>query len=427
MVIDTDLAADDIVALYYVMSDPDVDLLAVTVSGTGEVTCPRGADIARGLLAATGRDDVPVACGQPAPLSGDRVFPAEWRTAADKAYGLVLRIIAPPSDPPDAVELMTSILTAAPSPVTLLTLGPLTNVAQALAARPSLVDDLADVVVMGGAVDVAGNVNLAGATAPLAAEWNLYIDPEAAAAVVGSGAPVTLVTLDATNRVPVGEDLVERLAANDRTDATSRVLDLLGAWTPPYLWDPLAAIAATDPALVPAHEAMIAVVTEGEDAGRTIEQADGHAVRVADPPFADAILDHLLRTLAGLTEDDPLVTPTTLPVVGEATVTFDGTTCSYDGPTSLPAGSLVVTAPLGPAPHIVVVAHLVEDATAAEALEWSAAHPNEVPPMIDNLAWIGEGALTSPATVELAAGVNSVVCATEDGALYLAAELMVSG
>ena len=70
-------------------------------------------------------------------------------------------------------------------------------------------------VVMGGAVSVPGNVHLDGAPEPLAAEWNLYVDPSAAAAVVSSGAPMTLVGLDATNQVPVTEELIERLAAND--------------------------------------------------------------------------------------------------------------------------------------------------------------------------------------------------------------------
>ena len=85
VVVDTDLAADDIVALTYLLSNPAVDILAVTVAGTGEVTCPRGAEVANGLLSTLGHDDVPVACGQSAPLSGDRVFPDEWRTAADDA------------------------------------------------------------------------------------------------------------------------------------------------------------------------------------------------------------------------------------------------------------------------------------------------------------------------------------------------------
>ncbi|MGD9701853.1 MAG: nucleoside hydrolase [Acidimicrobiia bacterium] len=427
MVVDTDLASDDVVALFYLVSDPRVDLRAVTVSGTGEVTCPRGAAVARGLLTSMGKGDVPVACGQSAPLSGDRVFPAEWRTAADNAYGLVLPIVAAPADEQDAVELLIGSISAAEAPVTLLTLGPLTNVAQALAEEPDLVDDLASVVVMGGAVDVPGNVQPEGAAAPLAAEWNLYIDPAASAAVVDSGAPVTLVSLDATNQVPVTEGLIDRLAANDRTDATSHVLDILSSRTPPYLWDPLAAIAATDPVLVPSHEVTIAVTIDGDDAGRTVEQPGGSAVLVADPPDVDTVLDHLLRTLAGMAEDEPLTPPTTIPIVGNATVGFDGATCTYDGPTSLPPGSLVVTATPGPVPYYALVAHLVEGATIEDAVAWAAEHPDEQPPMIDRIDAVGEDAMPSPATIELMTGTSAVVCGTTEGALALGATVTVGG
>jgi inosine-uridine nucleoside N-ribohydrolase len=259
--------------------------------------------VASGLLSALGHDDVPVACGQSAPLSGDRVFPEEWRTAADDAYGLSLPVVEPSSEL-DAVELILETVDAAPAPVTLLTLGPLTNVAQAFAAEPGLAASLGAVVMMGGAVDVAGNVQPEGADNPLAAEWNLYIDPAASDAVISSGAPITLVALDATNEVPVTSDFIDQLVANDTTDATAVVTEILAAGPPPYLWDALAAIAVADPALVPGTDRPIAVVTEGEDAGRTIEQADGSTVLVADPPDAVAVLDHLLRTLVGVQPDD---------------------------------------------------------------------------------------------------------------------------
>jgi pyrimidine-specific ribonucleoside hydrolase len=303
VVVDTDLAADDIVALTYLLSNPAVDVLAVTVSGTGEVTCPRGTQVASGLLSTLGHDNVPVACGQSAPLSGDRAFPEEWRSAADDAYGLSFPVVEPSTEL-DAVELLVGTIDAAPAPVTLLTLGPLTNVAQAFAAEPGLAARLGALVMMGGAVDVAGNVRLEGASRALAAEWNLYIDPAASDVVISSGAKITLVALDATNQVPVTSGFIDQLVANDTTDATALVTEILTASPPPYLWDALAAIAVADPALVPGTQRPIAVVTEGEDAGRTIEQADGSTVLVADAPDAVTVLDHLLRTLVGVESDD---------------------------------------------------------------------------------------------------------------------------
>ena len=426
LVVDTDLAADDIVALSYATSLPDVDLLAMTVSGTGEVRCPRGADIARGLLIAMDRGDVPVACGRSMPLAGDRAFPDPWRAAADNGWGLMFETVTPPADEPSAAELLAATIAASPEPVVLLTLGPLTNVAEAIASQPGLLANVARIVVMGGAVDVPGNVHPDGATAPLAVEWNLYVDPSAAAAVVGSGAPVTLVGLDATNQVPVNEDVIERLAANDTTDATRRVMQLFDLYPPEYLWDPLAAIAATDPALVPTHPAHITVVTEGEEAGRTVASAGGALVDVADPPDAGGVVDHLLRTLAGVRDGGQLATPTTLPVLGDVTVGFDGTTCSYGGPPTLPAGAYEVSTDAGSTEYVVAVAHLVPGAGVDDVLAWVAEHPDEDPPMVDDIGIVGGWGEPSPAAIVFRSGTVAIVCGTEDGQLHVAGTVDVT-
>jgi hypothetical protein len=140
-----------------------------------------------------------------------------------------------------------------------------------------------------------------------------------------------------------------------------------------------------------------------------------------------AVLDHLLRTLVGADSDDELVTPTTIPVVGEATLSFDGTTCTYTGPTSLPEGMLRLTVTPGPVPYIGVVAHLVEGATLDEALAWQAEHPGEQPPMVDSAEAVGEDAQPSPATVTLLPGLNPVVCVTPDALIIGGGTITVNG
>jgi inosine-uridine nucleoside N-ribohydrolase len=421
IIVDTDLAADDIIALQYLAADQRVRLLAVTVNGTGEVTCPRGAEIARGLLAEMGHPDVPVACGSSEPLSGDRAFPAEWRAWADTAYGLPMPNIEVEPGGPDAVGLLTSTITASPTPVTLLTLGGLTNVAEALIASPDLAQRLEQIVIMGGAIDVPGNVTPEGSSAPLPVEWNLYVDPSADIAVLESGAPITFVSLDATNQVPVTEDFVAQLRANDRTHATTFMNVLLSSYAPPYLWDTLAAIALTDPSLVTSHEMTMTITTTGPEAGRTVEQAGGTTVRVADPPDTQAVLDHLLATLAGLASEDELVVPSTMPTVADVTVGLVDGVCTYDGPTELPVGRIVVTLTPSDDPYIVLAAHLVDGATVEEAIAWSEAHPGEQPPMVDAVVAIGADLTPSPATVELLPGANPIVCATPDNDQTLAA------
>jgi inosine-uridine nucleoside N-ribohydrolase len=426
LVVDTDLAADDIVALSYLTSHPKVDLLALSVSGTGEIRCPRGADVARGLLAAMDLGDVPVACGRSAPLAGDHEFPEAWRDSADNAYGLLLEMITPPADQPDAVTLLADVIDGAAAPVTLLTLGPLTNVAELLRNRSDLAPKISDVVVMGGAVDVAGNVWPDGAQEPLAAEWNLYVDPAAAASVLASGAPVTLVSLDATNSVPVTEDVIARLVANDTTPATERVRQLFELYPPEYLWDPLAAIVAVEPSLMSVHAVELEVVTSGPDAGRTVASSAGTRVEVADPPDASGVLEHLLRILAGVSEGDELTAPTTLPLAGSFTVGFEPGSCRYDGPEQVAAGRYVVDLAPGSTPFWVGVAHLTDGSTVDDALAWIAEHPDQEPPMVEELVTVGEGMLEPPADVVLREGNAAVVCFTATNEVIVGASLAVT-
>jgi len=103
-----------------------------------------------------------------------------------------------------AVELLTSVIQSSPIKVTVLTLGPVTNVAEALQKSPSLIDNIERVYLMGGAVNVPGTVGTSGVgITNTTAEWNIYVDPYAANFVVQSNAPITLVPLDATNQVPM--------------------------------------------------------------------------------------------------------------------------------------------------------------------------------------------------------------------------------
>jgi hypothetical protein len=335
-------------------------------------------------------------------------------------------MVTPPADEPPAAALLAQTIAESPDPVVLLTLGPLTNVAEAFASHPDLIANVARIVVMGGAVDVPGNVHPDGAAAPLAAEWNLYVDPSAAAAVLQSGAPVTLVGLDATNHVPVTEDAIERLAANDTTDATRRVMQLFDLYPPEYMWDPLAAIAATHPALVPTHPAHITVVTEGDDAGRTVASAGGALVDVADPPDAGEVVDHLLRTLADVPETGQLATPTTVPVLGDMTVGFDGTTCSYGGPARLAAGAYEVSTEASSSDYMVVVAHLVPGASVDDVLAWVAEHPDQDPPMVDDIGAVGGWGEPSPAAIVFRSGTVAIVCGTEDGEVHVAGTVEVT-
>src|SRR4026207_1394728 len=88
VILDVDMAHDDMFAALFLLSHPNVDVKAITVSGTGEAHCAPGVANALGLVKLSGHADIPVTCGMEAPWMGNHVFPAEWRLAADDAYGV---------------------------------------------------------------------------------------------------------------------------------------------------------------------------------------------------------------------------------------------------------------------------------------------------------------------------------------------------
>jgi inosine-uridine nucleoside N-ribohydrolase len=279
VVIDSDMATDDWMATLFVLNDPDFAVKAITVVGTGFATCDAGVRAALGLLALTDYGDVPVSCGAEAPLAGHNAPPPEWRVTTDVVEGLGLPEGGEPAAQ-DAVALFTSAIQGSAEAVTVLALGPLTNVGAALEATPALVEKIATITVMGGAIDVPGS-HVSDANS--AAEWNIYCDPHAARLVFESGAPITLVPLDATNEVPVRPAFATRMEAEKKTPEAAFVAGLLASNAEAiasgsyYFWDPLAAAVMSDPGLVTLTPRQVTVIDSpgAPDDGRTKPVADG--------------------------------------------------------------------------------------------------------------------------------------------------------
>ncbi|NJC96702.1 MAG: nucleoside hydrolase [Anaerolineales bacterium] len=291
LIIDTDMAGDDWMAILYLLNRPDISIEAITVTGTGEAHCEPGIRNAMKLAALAGQPDIPVSCGRETPLQGDHAFPDAWRERVDALAGLTLPDTPASPSPQSAVDLITAAIQSSPDKMTILALGPLTNLAEALQTAPGLKDKIEMIYIMGGAVDVPGNVGYshAGIDNPFA-EWNIYVDPHAAALVFRSGAPVTLVPLDATNHAPVTEAFVKRIKNDRQTPEARFVFDLLtrteyhdfirmGGY---YFWDTLSAAILTDNSLADFETKMLIVVEEeGSDSGRTQVSGDGASIRVA--------------------------------------------------------------------------------------------------------------------------------------------------
>ena len=270
VVVDSDGSFDDLKAIAYLLQRPDVASGPSTFSGTGIAHCPTAAENASAVLERIGAPDIPVACGRDEPLSGDNAAPEAWADpAADTLGGVELPEPRSLADT-DAPGLLADTVTGSDDEVVLVALGPLTNVAEALADDPSVAKGIRMVYLMGGAVDAGGNVLYANPDA----EFNIWADPAAAAALFAADVPLTLVPLDATNAVPVTPYHYDAVAAHRDDSAVSAFLgDYLEA-TPLrealYQWDELAAVIATDESVATFEDRTLAVVTEGgTDTGAT--------------------------------------------------------------------------------------------------------------------------------------------------------------
>ena len=310
VIIDTDMAPDDWLAMLYLLRHSGVDVRAITVTATGEAHCAPGTRNALDLLALAGSPDIPVACGRATPLAGDHAFPDFWRDLVDNLVGLSLSPSPHNAVTVPAVDLLAEIIESSDQPVHILALGPLTNLGEVLQARPALASRLAMITIMGGAVHVPGNVGASSGIDNDAAEWNIYIDPHAANLVLASGAPVTLVPLDATNDVPITPQFVARLAKQAHTPVARFAYDVLvrlesfistGHY---YFWDPLAAVLVTDEGVARYQTELLRVVeAEGPTCGQTQVDASGYPVRVAVAAnrarFESLLLDQLTAPVAG--------------------------------------------------------------------------------------------------------------------------------
>lgn len=235
VILDTDIGTDvdDVVALAELLRADTVDLLAVT---TVYVDAALRARLVRAVLRAAGRAAIPIGVGADQPLlRRDPLYWAGWEDEGLPADG-----VGDASAAPHAVDLLIREIMARPGEVTVVAIGPLTNLALALLREPALARAARRVVIMGGRVE-----RHADQLADRHAEHNIWCDPEAAQIVLTSGAPITLVPLDVTTQVLIRREALDDLRAGDElarlvADQLDRYFAHLGRdWT--HMHDPLAA------------------------------------------------------------------------------------------------------------------------------------------------------------------------------------------
>ncbi len=279
IILDTDPGIDDALALFLALASPEIQLEAITtVSGNVHVDLTTRNALA--LLELAGRTDIPVARGCAGPLL------VKYVDAADVhgSNGLGGIVLPHPKTQPvvqHAVELIIEKVMDAPSEITLVAIGPLTNIALAFRREPRIAQSVREVVIMGGALRVPGNVT------PIA-EFNIFCDPHAAHIVFHAGWPIRLVTLDTTTVTLLQRKQVETLARRESKitefikQATAFYFDIFGAAndvTAFQMHDPLCLAAAFQPELITWEPAYVDVELTGS---LTLGETVAYFERTAD-------------------------------------------------------------------------------------------------------------------------------------------------
>lgn len=276
LLIDTDAGADDLMAIAFLLSQPGVRIEAITVVN-GLAHPQAGARNVSRLLELAGRGDVPVFAGRDQPLRGNAEFPAEWRKTTDQFPGVTLPTAQRRPEARPAADYLIERLKQPDRPVRILALGPLTNLAEALKREPAAAKAIEEIVIMGGAIHVPGNLGDGGVfkTSNKTAEWNIFVDPLAARIVFRSGIRIRLIALDATNTVPIHAQFLREFESHAHGPLGRFVAQVLQSGHEGieqgmfYAWDPLAAVALLHPAVVKTEPLHLEIRQDAPEQGRT--------------------------------------------------------------------------------------------------------------------------------------------------------------
>ena len=265
IIFDCDPGHDDAIALLLALASPEVDLVGITTVH-GNQTLEKTTINALKLLEFVDRTDVPVAAGAARPLYREPSI-AENVHGASGMDGPTLPVPSTEPDPRHAVDFIAETLLASDEPVTLVPTGPLTNIALFLALHPDAAQKVDRIVLMGGAYG-EGNVTPA-------AEFNIWVDPEAAARVFQSGLDVTMIGLDVSHQAIFGPEPTARIQAAGRVGAmVAELLEFYGrfhkesyGWNGSPIHDAVAMAHAFRPGIVETRHVGVKVDC-GEELGR---------------------------------------------------------------------------------------------------------------------------------------------------------------
>jgi purine nucleosidase len=299
VILDVDTGIDDALAIAYALNSPELEIIGLTTCfGNGPIEHTTRNTLV--ILEQLGKR-VPVYIGADKPLSRPaKKFP----THVHGEDGLGNRVGKAPfmeAENVGAVDYIISEVKKRPHEITIIAVGPLTNLALAVKKNPEIVSLVKEVVIMGGAVFVKGNVT------PFS-EANVITDPEAADCVFSSGLPVTVVGLDVTMQTLLPNSTLEDWRASG-TDVAQFFADMTSFYMQAYetfhpgiggcaLHDPLAVGVVIDPNFVKTEKWNVKVILDGEETGRTVAHAEGEPkIQVCTQVEAETFLNHFLGKL----------------------------------------------------------------------------------------------------------------------------------
>jgi inosine-uridine nucleoside N-ribohydrolase len=278
IIIDTDPGTDDALALMLALNSPDLDVRAITVV-PGNVTAAMGLENALRMVSLANRCDIPVAAGAQHPLF-QKLTTAEFWHGKNGLGDVELPASKCKVDPRFGPDLIIQLVHASPHEITLVPVGPLTNIALAVEKDPSIVPLVKEVILMGGSIS-GGNVTAA-------AEFNIYNDPEAAQTVFQAGWPLTMVGLEVGDKALFTHKYLDELGQTHgpMNDFVASVLKFMVGLAATFgspgspMYDPSAVAVAIDSTLVKVQEMHVDVETRGLfTRGETVGNRHGEVER----------------------------------------------------------------------------------------------------------------------------------------------------
>ncbi|AUD07584.1 nucleoside hydrolase [Spirosoma pollinicola] len=302
---DHDGSADDFLSLLLVLSMKHVELIGISIT-PADCYEESALETTRKLLSLTNRPTIPLGVGQ---FHGINAFPAHWRAKPQILNALpdLITIETEHSPVPDSKAMIIESLLASSQPVTVLMTGPCSNLVQAIEENPQICSRIKQVIWMGGAVDVGGNVQTYNHDG--SAEWNVFWDPISSSKLLTYDLPLILIPLDVTNTVAVDLAFLDRLARQKRTLYTqlagqfwATTIDSIPAYEYTYfMWDVLATSYLGIPHAFTLESIELSIVAKGASAGRIHRQAgSGQWVQVAKAVDQHAFYDYLFDQLVGV-------------------------------------------------------------------------------------------------------------------------------